>query len=819
MKLKSTYSLALLAVMGSMLVAKADYLPNNFWPNPGFELGTNLNQTNGVPTGWNADGGDPTFCQVTTDNSVSATHSLCVIDDTFDYAAWDSNLLPLAGLANPGDTIIAQWYQMYSVQEGGEMRVTISFFDVNTNHINDIHAVVNGDSAGWGGTIASSTFTKFNETIIVPVGAALMTVSLVSGGSGGTEGTMVIDDLSVALQPTPQLLSGNFWPNPSFELGSNLDQTNGVPTGWNLYNSGSSIITQVTTNNYVSAGHALADVDNDTGAYGSWYSDHAPLVGTVTGGILNVQWFELYSITNGQMRIVFTFFDGGGNSVGAGDINYTASGNSSGWQGAVAGSGFTKRNVQLIVPAGAVTIGVQLVSAGSGGETGIMMIDDLSMATPPAPPILAGNFWPNPTFESGSNLNQTNGVPTGWVASGNDTGICQVTTNAYSSPTHSLALIDNDPSGYGEWDSDLKLGTNAGPGDTLTIQWSELYAITNGPMRVTVLFFDINTNLLTATDANSSGNSAGWAGQLTGSTFGLRNEQVMIPHNAAILRISLVSGGPQSATGIYAIDDLSVARVAYPATVLSFDFFPNPTFESGVALDNPMVGLPAGGWQRGGSSAAIDQVVANNSTSPTHSLALIDNDAGNYGEWYMFFNTVGLIGDNDAVDVQWYQLYNVTNGQMRLSFAFLDGGGNTLWSQDFNTIDSTNSPGWTGSVSTSPFQQMSQRFVVPVGTTQLRVNFASGGASTVTGVMLIDDLSMRLSLPLITGITPQSGGYDVAWNSMSSKLYSVFFSSGLGSGAVWSNIATNLPGAGLTTTNLDTMAHPGGKGFYRVEQQ
>ena len=78
MKMKPTYlARVILAVMGSMLVAKADYLPNNFWPNPGFELGTNLNQTNGVPTGWNADGGDPTFCQVTTDNSVSATHSLC----------------------------------------------------------------------------------------------------------------------------------------------------------------------------------------------------------------------------------------------------------------------------------------------------------------------------------------------------------------------------------------------------------------------------------------------------------------------------------------------------------------------------------------------------------------------------------------------------------------------------------------------------------------------------------------------------------------------------------------------------------------------
>ena len=134
-------------------------------------------------------------------------------------------------------------------------------------------------------------------------------------------------------------------------------------------------------------------------------------------------------------------------------------------------------------------------------------------------------------------MNLTNGIPTGWVANGSDTSICQVTTNAYSeSDVHPLALIDNDtPTGYGEWDSDLQLGTNASPGDSLTIQWSELYSITNGPMRVTVLFFDANTNQLTATDANSSGNSSGWAGQVTGSTFNLRNEQVMVPHNTGFL--------------------------------------------------------------------------------------------------------------------------------------------------------------------------------------------------------------------------------------------------------------------------------------------
>src|SRR5271165_5934908 len=120
MKIKPILSLALLAVISSALVAKADYLPNNFWPNPGFEVGTNLDDANGdgTPAGWIRNGDDPTICQVTTANSVSPTHSLAVVDNEFFYGEWDSANFNLAGHASPGDTIIAQWYQMYSVQAG-----------------------------------------------------------------------------------------------------------------------------------------------------------------------------------------------------------------------------------------------------------------------------------------------------------------------------------------------------------------------------------------------------------------------------------------------------------------------------------------------------------------------------------------------------------------------------------------------------------------------------------------------------------------------------------------------------------------------------
>ncbi len=504
-------------------------------------------------------------------------------------------------------------------------------------------------------------------------------------------------------------------------------------------------------------------------------------------------------------------------------ISFQVTGNSSSWQGAVAGSGFTKRNVQLIVPAGAVTIGVQLVSGGPTATTGIMLLDDLSIALPPAPAILAGNFWPNPTFETGTNLDQTNGTPTGWVRNGDDSTICQVSTQNSTSPTHALAVIDSETANYGEWDADLTLASsNAVPGNLIDIQYSALYSVTNGPMRLTVLFFDATSNVLAATDFNVTGQSGGWAGAIAGSTFTLETQQVLIPANSVRMRFALVTGGPELATGVMLIDDLSAAVHVVPpvpSTVLAGNFFPNPTFELGVALDNPTLGIPAGGWNRGGSSSGIDQMSTNDSVSPTHSLALVDSDINNYGEWYMFLNLAGSVGDNDAVDIQWFQVYSTTNGSMRLSFTFLDSSNNTLFGIDNNVTNQ--SPGWLGTVAGSPFQQQSLRLLVPVGTTQLRVNLASGGASSVIGTLLVDDLSVRLSKPVITAATGQPGNFNLTWNSMPSKLYTVSFTGSLSGTPTWTSVATHLPGAPglLSTSYQDTVVHGGSAVFYRIVQE
>jgi hypothetical protein len=58
------------------------------------------------------------------------------------------------------------------------------------------------------------------------------------------------------------------------------------------------------------------------------------------------------------------------------------------------------------------------VSGGSASITGIMVLDDLSVALAPRADLLPGNFWVNSTFEIGDSLDQTNGTRQTGIAAG-----------------------------------------------------------------------------------------------------------------------------------------------------------------------------------------------------------------------------------------------------------------------------------------------------------------------------------------------------------------------------------------------------------------
>ena len=184
---------------------RADVTPGNFWHNPTFEVGTDLNLATGTPSFWNRGGSDGTIDQVTTANSVSPNHSLAIIDNSLGFGEWYSDFT-LAGSANVGDTIGFHWHEIYSIGSGNEMRVTVRFLNA-FGAGPDNHFIVTGNSAGWAGSLDDSPFVARNEQLVMPPGAVTLRIQLASGGPESGLGQYIIDDLSAYVVPEPSTIA------------------------------------------------------------------------------------------------------------------------------------------------------------------------------------------------------------------------------------------------------------------------------------------------------------------------------------------------------------------------------------------------------------------------------------------------------------------------------------------------------------------------------------------------------------------------------------------------------------------------------------
>lgn len=159
--------------------------------------------------------------------------------------------------------------------------------------------------------------------------------------------------------------------------------------------------------------------------------------------------------------------------------------------------------------------------------------------------LLSGNFWPNPTLETGSF-----GSPDFWNKGGSSSAIDLWTTSLSVSPTHSLQLNDADAAAYGEWYSSQ---LNITGGANYQFRYNLRYIVTNiGPMRVTVNFYNGSSALISSVSYLFSGTHDFWE-EFT--------QQFTAPASAVKLGLSFTSGGGSDVTGQAWLDDISLAPV------------------------------------------------------------------------------------------------------------------------------------------------------------------------------------------------------------------------------------------------------------------
>jgi hypothetical protein len=233
--------------------ASAQFLANNFWPNPGlstlapagidqvysfyntpFYTPNATGDTNPRPNGWHRGAGDfgvtstPTYDFYNTPgNSASEGtappgnsdgYALEINDQlTANNGEWfsDWNALPASVTSNAGSSVNVRFFyeltNLASTQRPtDQFRVTVNFGDAVTNDIST------GDPNNLGhtdytwtipGTADVTTWTEVDETLLVPAGAQSMRITEDTGGSANATGQLWVSDISADAVPEPATFS------------------------------------------------------------------------------------------------------------------------------------------------------------------------------------------------------------------------------------------------------------------------------------------------------------------------------------------------------------------------------------------------------------------------------------------------------------------------------------------------------------------------------------------------------------------------------------------------------------------------------------
>jgi signal transduction histidine kinase len=209
--------------------------------------------------------------------------------------------------ANSGRAPIRLRYKMDGYdntwqQVGGEMNLTVRFYNDAGDQVNQSIFTVSGDSPGWNGSLKTSLLTHRRETVVVPPQASRIWIVISSAGGPATVGIYVVDNLMVSRiqsEGVPEVLLRSPFDTAQKEYPESYQ-----PEGWihdGLHPSMAKIV-QVGKD---PATTAFAILDNDPFSHAEWHNimEFAPKV--APGDHLVVEWNEMYSIGGGDIGTAY----------------------------------------------------------------------------------------------------------------------------------------------------------------------------------------------------------------------------------------------------------------------------------------------------------------------------------------------------------------------------------------------------------------------------------------------------------------------------------------------------------------------------------
>jgi signal transduction histidine kinase len=173
----------------------------------------------------------------------------------------------------------------------------------------------------------------------------------------------------------------------------------------------------------------------------------------------------------GEMDFTVRFFNSSGDQVD--QKIYGVTGESAGWTGLLKNSALRHRRETLIVPPGATRLLIVISSAGPPDTVGIYVVANLIVSKSSAK--LGNDILLQPPFE----IDHEDPL-TGWIHDGRTPSMARIVKFGQDPQTKAFAVIDEDQASHGEWHNILESAPAVTPGDSLVVEWNEMFSTGSG---------------------------------------------------------------------------------------------------------------------------------------------------------------------------------------------------------------------------------------------------------------------------------------------------------------------------------------------------
>ena len=189
-----------------------------------------------------------------------------------------------------------------------------------------------------------------------------------------------------------------------------------------------------------------------------------------------------------EMTLTARFYNNYGDQIG--QSIYRVDGESTGWTGSLRSSSLTHRRETLVVPPQATKLLIVISSAGPPEAVGVYVVANLLVVKSSGS--AASVVVLQSPFDNAREVRTNDDIPASWMHDGTRPSMARIVKFGQDPQTMAFAIVDDDLTSHGEWHNILELAPGVTPGDSLVVEWNEMYSIGLGS------FHDANYNGLPA---------------------------------------------------------------------------------------------------------------------------------------------------------------------------------------------------------------------------------------------------------------------------------------------------------------------------------